>query len=59
MSTTAIQNQVNATFQTQQSNQFGPERYAFLFMPGSYSLDIQVGFYTTVRGLGKPPTPLQ
>ena len=55
MSSSAIQTQVDATFQTQQSNQFGPQRYALFFKPGSYSANVQVGFYTTVHGLGNTP----
>jgi hypothetical protein len=55
MSSAAIQSQVDATFQTQQSNQFGPQRFALFFKPGSYSANVQVGFYTTVHGLGSTP----
>jgi hypothetical protein len=44
----------------QVSNQFGPERYALLFMPGTYGsstepLNFQVGYYTSVAGLGQSP----
>ena len=35
--------------------QFSPHRYAFLFAPGSYDLDVEVGFYTQVAGLGRRP----
>ena len=38
-----------------ETNQFGPERYAFLFKPGTYPAKIQVGFYTQIYGLGKLP----
>ena len=31
---------------------FSDKRYAFLFMPGTYAVDVPVGFYTTVHGLG-------
>jgi hypothetical protein len=42
-------------------NQFGDERYALLFEPGTYGtrehpLNIQVGYYTAVAGLGASPT---
>jgi hypothetical protein len=55
MSSTAIQTQVDAIFTTQQSNQFGQQRYALFFKPGAYSATVQVGFYTTVHGLGSIP----
>src|SRR5271154_3128063 len=50
-----IQSQVDNIFNEQQSNQFGSSRYALLFQPGSYDVNIQVGFYTTVCGLGATP----
>ncbi len=55
MGDAAIQAQVDAVFATQQSNQFGTERYALAFMPGTYTVDINVGFYTHVLGLGESP----
>lgn len=55
MSSTDIQSQVDNIFQTQQSNQFGSQRYALFFTPGNYTLNLQVGFYTTVHGLGTTP----
>src|SRR5262249_51108830 len=39
----------------QQSSQFGTNRYAYFFKPGSYSLDVKVGFYMQVLGLGLSP----
>src|SRR2546429_2671889 len=50
-----IQPRVDAIFVKQEANQFGSERYAYLFKPGKYDLDVQVGFYTQVVGLGKSP----
>ena len=55
MGDAAIQAQVDAVFTTQQSNQFGSERYALAFLPGTYNVDINVGFYTHVLGLGASP----
>jgi hypothetical protein len=56
MSTSSIQSQINSVYSIQQGNQFGSERYALLFKPGNYSgLDIPVGFYTQVAGLGASP----
>src|SRR5580700_3618804 len=55
-----IQATVNAIAAQQVPNQFGPERYALLFEPGTYGstadpLNFQVGFYTEVAGLGAEP----
>lgn len=51
-----IQAQATAIFQQMESNQFGTERYAFLFKPGTYAnLLFDVGFYTSVAGLGTTP----
>ena len=56
--------QVQATLDTianqQVGNQFGPQRYALLFKPGTYGsssepLNFQVGYYTAVAGLGASP----
>ena len=55
MSASSIQTQVDGIFATQQSNQFGAQRYALFFKPGAYSATVQVGFYTTVHGLGTIP----
>jgi hypothetical protein len=51
---------VDAIAAQQVSNQFGTERYALLFLPGSYGsaadpLNFQVGYYTEVAGLGGSP----
>ena len=54
-SMTNIQSQMDAVFDRQERNQFGTNRYAFLFKDGRYTLDVQVGFYTQVSGLGKSP----
>ena len=56
-----IQATVDAVATTQVSNQFGTQRYAFLFEPGTYGsaanpLIFQVGYYTTVAGLGLSPS---
>lgn len=55
-----IQAQVDAVANQQVSNQFGTQRYALLFAPGTYGsaanpLNFQVGYYTTVAGLGLSP----
>ena len=56
MSAATIQSRINSVYSIQQNNQFGSERYALVFKPGTYSgLDIPVGFYTQVLGLGASP----
>src|SRR5688572_29854684 len=55
-SMTDIQPRIDAIFGKQEAAQFGADRYAYLFKPGRYDLDVQVGFYTHVAGLGRSPT---
>lgn len=55
MSASTIQTRLNSIFQQQQTNQFGSQRYAVMFKPGTYSADVNVGFYTQVLGLGQSP----
>ncbi|WTR18921.1 RICIN domain-containing protein [Streptomyces sp. NBC_00138] len=55
MSASSIQTKLNSIFSQQQTNQFGSQRYAVFFKPGTYSADVNVGFYTQVAGLGLSP----
>jgi len=56
MSMTTIQSQLSAVFSQQQNNQFGVSRYAYFFKPGQYTnLDVNLGYYTQVIGLGQMP----
>jgi hypothetical protein len=60
MSTAEIKATVDAIAAEQVSNQFGTQRYALLFKPGTYGtpenpLNFQVGYYTEVAGLGSSP----
>ncbi|ANS73427.1 hypothetical protein AWM70_01550 [Paenibacillus yonginensis] len=50
-----IQNTVNSVFAVQESNEFGSQRNALLFKPGSYNINFNVGFNTHVAGLGQNP----
>src|SRR6266478_8754772 len=55
-----VQAAVDAVSGQQVTNQFGTQRYAFLFEPGTYGsnanpLVFQVGFYTSIAGLGLSP----
>ena len=38
---------------SQQHSEFGSARYALLFLPGEYHVDVPVGFYTEVIGPGR------
>ena len=60
MPASRIEATVNSIAGRQADNQFGPQRYAFLFQPGTYGsaahpLFIEVGYYTSVAGLGSSP----
>ncbi|HXJ45293.1 MAG TPA: coagulation factor 5/8 type domain-containing protein [Candidatus Dormibacteraeota bacterium] len=50
-----IQKKIDAVYATQEHNEFGQQRNALLFLPGDYSVDVPVGFYTEVIGLGTSP----
>lgn len=50
-----MQAKIDKVYAIERRNEFGPERYAFLFLPGEYHLDVPVGFYTEVLGLGASP----
>jgi hypothetical protein len=61
MSQSSIQSQLNSIASQQLGNQFGTQRYAVLFEPGTYGstsdpLTFQVGYYTEVAGLGQNPS---
>jgi hypothetical protein len=49
------QKQIDDVYATQWTGQFSTDRYAFLFKPGKYTLDVKVGYYTQVLGLGAAP----
>lgn len=56
-----IQAALDATHTAQVDNEMGTERYAYLFKPGQYGtaeqpLQIKVGYYTEIAGLGASPT---
>ena len=55
MSMSTIQSQLNTIYAKMDADQFDDLGYAYLFKPGQYSLDVQVGFYTHVIGLGESP----
>ena len=58
MSSATIQAQLDADFNAQKDTntaQFASGRVAELFKPGTYSVEDNVGFYTSVAGLGQNP----
>jgi hypothetical protein len=55
LSSSTMQRQIDAIYATQQPNEFGSQRNALLFLPGDYKLDIPIGYYTQVIGLGTSP----
>jgi len=55
MPAAAIQEQIDKVYAIQQHSEFGTARYALLFEPGEYRVDVPVGFYTEVIGLGATP----
>ncbi|MFG2610340.1 coagulation factor 5/8 type domain-containing protein [Streptomyces anulatus] len=55
-STPDIQGKVDEIFKKQESAQFGTDRYALMFKPGTYDdINAQIGFYTQIAGLGLNP----
>src|SRR4051812_19385415 len=60
MPVASIQSTLDAAWARQVDNEMGTARYAFLFRPGTYGTDaqplqIKVGYYTEVSGLGASP----
>jgi hypothetical protein len=60
MPQSSIQNTLNTIYSEQATNQFGTQRYALLFEPGTYGsaaspLVFSVGFYEEIAGLGQNP----
>ena len=54
-----IQKQIDRVYSIQEKSEFGQARFAMLFSPGSYKVDVPVGFYTEVMGLGSSPDAVQ
>jgi hypothetical protein len=50
-----IQSTIDAVYAQQQHSEFGSGRYALLFKPGGYGVDVKLGYYTHVAGLGLQP----
>jgi hypothetical protein len=50
-----LQRRVDAIFQSMERAHFTDVRHAILFRPGRYEVDVNVGFFTQVAGLGALP----
>jgi hypothetical protein len=59
MPSAEIQAKIDKVYQAEQHSEFGSERYALLFLPGKYKVDIPIGFYTEVMGLGASPDAVE
>lgn len=59
MSAASIQQQIDNVYAIQRRNEFGPQRNALLFLPGKYHVDVPIGFYTEVMGLGASPNDVE
>jgi hypothetical protein len=51
-----IQTQLDRVFAEQERAHWTDRRYAVLFKPGNYTVDVNVGFFTQVLGTGALPT---
>ena len=54
-STPGMQERLNEIFAAQERNEFGSARYAYLFKPGAYQLDVRMGYYMQALGLARRP----
>ena len=45
----------NGGHEPEDHGQFSDRRYAFLVKPGNHAIDINVGYYMQILGLGKSP----
>lgn len=55
MDQSEVQETLDEIHRKQAGQEFSSQRYALLFKPGTYQLDITVDFYVQVLGLGKTP----
>jgi hypothetical protein len=64
MSTSEIKAAFASIWELQRNNEMGTERYGLYFLPGVYGTDdeplqIKIGYYTEVAGLGGNPNNVQ
>jgi len=48
-----VQQKVDKVYAEQRHSEFGVGRYAFIFTPGLYKVDVPIGFYTEVIGVDR------
>lgn len=56
MDMTAIQNTLDSLHRQQERDEFSKNRYALLFKPGEYDLDVTIDYYMHAAGLGQVPS---
>ena len=59
MKAAAVQAEIDRVYAEQEHSEFGSGRVALVFLPGTYRVDVPVGFYTEVVGLGAGPDAVQ
>ncbi|SDB51547.1 hypothetical protein SAMN03097699_1847 [Flavobacteriaceae bacterium MAR_2010_188] len=52
----SIKMTLHTLHEQQKYNEFGSDRYALLFKPGTYNLDVTVDYYVQALGLGRYPS---
>ena len=57
MNVKEIQNVIDTLYNQQhpRKSEFGLHRYALLFKPGTYNVDLKIGYYMHIMGLGVSP----
>ncbi|MDB5104129.1 MAG: carbohydrate binding module family protein [Fibrobacteres bacterium] len=55
MPSAEMQARIDGIHAVQKAAQFGTDRFALLFKPGAYTLNVDVGYYTQALGLGALP----
>lgn len=55
MNQDSIKMTLHALHEQQKYSEFGSERYALLFKPGTYDFDVTVDYYIKALGLGRYP----
>lgn len=54
-----VQAKIDAIYAAQQHSEFGSRRDAVVLLPGEYALNVPVGFYTEVMGVGASPAEVR
>ncbi len=54
-----MQQTIDEVYERLENGQFSRDRALFIFYPGTYDLEVKVGFYTEVIGLGELPSDVK